>query len=49
MRYEIQWNKLRSEWIVWKVRNNGNAEVVKHFKTETGAKAWVAKQRTERW
>lgn len=40
MRYEVQWNRLRGEWLVWKVWTNG-AEVVKRFKAEQTAQRWV--------
>ena len=42
MKYEVQYNPARKVWMVWKVYPNGNASVVKTFKTETGARKWAA-------
>ena len=43
MKYEVQYNKARNLWCVWRVVGM-NAEIVKTFKTEAGAQAWVRKQ-----
>lgn len=42
MKYDVTYNRARNLWMVWRVWNNGNAEVVKTFKTETGARKWIA-------
>ena len=44
MKYEITFNRARKVWMVWRVSANGSAEVVKSFKTQSGAEKWVAKQ-----
>ena len=44
MKYQIQFNPARKMWIVWRVSLNGSAEVIKNFKTQSGAEKWVAKQ-----
>lgn len=42
MRYSISYNPARKVWMVWESRGM-TAEVVKTFKTQSGAEQWVAK------
>ena len=44
MRYEVLYNKVRNVWVVWCIENNGNAQVVKTFKTEASARKWAGRQ-----
>lgn len=44
MKYEVVFNKARNLWMVWRIARNGNAEVVKTFKTETSARKWADRQ-----
>ena len=43
MMYTVFFNRPRAEWQVWKQCGN-TAEIVKRFKTEKAARAWIAKQ-----
>lgn len=44
MKYDVQYNPSRKVWMVWRIYANGSAEVVKTFKTETGARNWTKRQ-----
>lgn len=43
MTYTVFYNRARGEWQVWEQRGN-TAEIVKRFKTEKAARAWIAKR-----
>lgn len=44
MKFEIIFNKVTNTWNVWRISQNGNAEIVRHFKSEQAAKKWITKQ-----
>lgn len=44
MTYQVQYNRARNVWVVWRISGNGNAEIVKTFKTESAATKWAARQ-----
>lgn len=40
MKKQVIYNRARNIWMGWEIYPNGNAQVVKTFKTEAAARKW---------